>query len=353
MKFRGIKNLIFLPVLALLVMLCAACGGPGVGNGNAEIAKIPVKVLILPKFEVGEMAGDFPGEAQLFYEKYMAGGAEEYDIPGGSEGSKLYVKDGVALYVLGMGKVGAALGTEAVLSDERFDFSDAYILSTGCAGSAVEESVMGDVVLVTAAVDYDFGHHADIREMENKDGSTWFHDASYDSEAVVKLDSELNEKVYALIKDVPVKTTEKTRSYMQATFPGEDWAVRDPKVMLGTTITSDNFWKGKYDHENAKLMTEVYGCEDPFLTTEMEDIGVCQAAKRKGMLERLIVTRTSVNMDVFMKGMTPESLWIEDYDGMTLASDDNAEAADIFETAMENSFNVGSTIVDAILNNRL
>lgn len=33
--------------------------------------KIPVKVLILPKFEVGELTGDFPGEAQLFYEEYV------------------------------------------------------------------------------------------------------------------------------------------------------------------------------------------------------------------------------------------------------------------------------------------
>ena len=51
-------------------------------------------------------------------------------------GSRLYVKDGVALYMLGMGKVNAALSTRAVLSDERFDFSQACIISTGCAGSA-------------------------------------------------------------------------------------------------------------------------------------------------------------------------------------------------------------------------
>ena len=33
----------------------------------------------------------------------------------------------------------------AVLSDARFDFSDAYIISTGCAGSAMESTVMGDI----------------------------------------------------------------------------------------------------------------------------------------------------------------------------------------------------------------
>ena len=34
---------------------------------------IPVRVLILPVFEAGELTGDFPGEAQYFYEKYLAG----------------------------------------------------------------------------------------------------------------------------------------------------------------------------------------------------------------------------------------------------------------------------------------
>ena len=32
--------------------------------------KTALKTIIIPKFEINEMAGDFPGEAQLFYEKY-------------------------------------------------------------------------------------------------------------------------------------------------------------------------------------------------------------------------------------------------------------------------------------------
>ena len=30
-------------------------------------SKTPVRVLLLPKFELGEMEGDFPGEAQCYY----------------------------------------------------------------------------------------------------------------------------------------------------------------------------------------------------------------------------------------------------------------------------------------------
>ena len=132
----------------------------------ADVEKIHIDVLILPKFEVNEMQGDFPGEAQYYYENYLAGG-EEYDIFGGLDNHKLYVKDGIALYLTGMGKLNAAIGTIAVLSDERFDFSDAYILSTGCAGAAIEYGVMGDVFVITSIVDFDLGHHADSREMED------------------------------------------------------------------------------------------------------------------------------------------------------------------------------------------
>ena len=130
----------------------------------AEEAPIKIDVLILPKFESGEIAGDFPGEAQLYYEEYCMGG-EEYEIYGAFEGNKLYVKDGVALYITGMGKVNAALSLTTILLDDRFDFSDAYILSTGCAGSSYGNSVMGDVFVISATVDLDLGHTADARDL--------------------------------------------------------------------------------------------------------------------------------------------------------------------------------------------
>ena len=312
--------------------------------------KIPVKVLILPKFEVGDLCGDFPGEAQYYYERYLDG-AESYEIPGGTEGSSLYVKDGVALYLLGMGKVGSALSTMAILSDERFDFSQAYILSTGCAGSSAGSSVMGDVFVITEVVDYDLGHHADNREMTDSSSPTWFRDPDFDPAAVIRLNPDLMEKIYALVENLPMETTERTRNYMSAAFDGAEWDVRDPMVLRGTSVTGDNYWKGEYDHINALQMIETYECADPYATAEMEDIGVCTAVKRMGILDYLIILRDSVNMDVFLLGATPESLWSLG-EAMSLATEDNVEAADIFATAMKNNYVVGSTIIDAILAGR-
>ena len=343
----------FLSLILTLVLTGAAV----FSVGSADSAKaegisaeaIPVKVLILPKFEIGQMYGDFPGEAQYYYERYLDG-AESYDIPGGTERSRLYVRNGVAMYVLGVGKVTAALSTMAVLSDTRFDFSDAYILSTGCAGSAVGSTVMGDVFVISAAVDYDLGHHADIREMEEQTAETWFYDEDFADAAVIRLNPELTDKVWETVKDLPMETTEKTRSFMSAAFGGAEWAVRDPKVLRGTTVTADNYWKGEYGHANALKMIREYECPEPYVTTEMEDIAVCAAAKRMGLLDRVIVLRDSVNMDVFMPGSSPDRLWNPEYDMKTnLASDESPEAADIFSTAMKNNFTAGSAVIDAIL----
>lgn len=312
---------------------------------------IPIKVLILPKFQVTDQAdkisGDFPGEGQYYFKKYMKD-ADVYEIPGGHKGSEMYVKDGIAYYVLGEGKINAALTTDAILEDERFDFSDAYILSIGCAGSARDTTVMGDVLLITAAIDYDAGHHADIREMENKKREVWFHDEALKEGRCIQMDKKLTDKVYGMIKDVPIKTTTKTRQYMSRSFDGAKWAVRDPKVIRGTTVTGDNYWKGKHDHDNALLMVETYGLPDPFVTTEMEDLAVAQAVQRAGMLDRLIILRSSVNMDVFMNGNTPESLW--DPKNSKYDEDDRSnETADIFPTAMKNNYKAGKVIIDAII----
>ena len=335
-------------IIAALIM-AAAISPLAAETATAENPE-KIEVLILPKFENGEMTGDFPGEAQYYYDAYLAGG-EEYEIEGGFPGHRLYVKDGVALYVTGMGKVNASMSATAVLLDPRFDFSDAYIISTGCGGTATEYTVMGDVFVMSACIDYDLGHHADPREMTIPSETTWFHDASYDDASYKLLNQDLTAKIYDLVRDTEIVTTERTRNFMAAAFPGEEWAVRDPQVLLGTTVTGDNYWKGSYDEANARLMAETYGAPDPYAMSEMEDAAIAVALDRLGMLDRYIVIRDSVNMDVFMNGANPEYLWagIED----SLASEDSVESADIFATAMENNFKVGSIVVDAILDGTL
>ena len=340
-----IKRIAVFTVIFLLIGLLTGC------SSQAKDQRNPVKVLILPKFEVGAMAEDFPGEAQCFYEEYLVGG-DTYRIEGSPDTIELYYKNGIALCLVGQGKVSAALNTAAVLSDPRFDFSDAYVLSVGCGGAAEGYGILGDVYVITSAVDYDLGHHADPREVDGETETTWFHDESFDDIAVIRLNQDLTDRVYNLIKDLPMQTTDQTELFLRIEYPEEKWADRQPQIMCGTSVTSDNFWKGRYDHQNALLITDTYGCSDPYAVSEMEDVAVAQAIKSFGMLDRLIILRAGVNMDVFPSGVTPEMLWgteTEDH----LASEGSMESVDIFATAMQNCFSAGKVLIDAILEGTL
>lgn len=315
----------------------------------ADGGKIPVRVLILPKFEIGELTGDREGEGQLLYTNLLEG-ADEYTIPGLGDDTVLYVKDGRALCLGGVGKVDSALKTAAILTDERFDFSDAYIISTGCGGMAQGYSVMGDVVIITGIADYDLGHQADPRDMENPENPTWFHDETYDSTASMVLDQDLVNRVYEITKDIELVSTDMTREYMEATFGDAEWAGRGPKVIKGTDVTGDDYWKGEYSDRNAKLIAEHYGMPDPFAVTDMEEIAVGRVIERLGMKDRYIAIRAGVNMDVFFRGNTPENLWGT---GNSITSEDSMEALDIFPVAMMNNYKVVSTVVKAIDNGEL
>ena len=75
---KRIRMMAMMTVL-LMVLRATACSGfsgnPFTGTvvyaDDAE--SIPVKVLMIPKFEIDDVEGDFPGEAQLFYEHYCSG----------------------------------------------------------------------------------------------------------------------------------------------------------------------------------------------------------------------------------------------------------------------------------------
>lgn len=333
------KSVIAIMVILIVTSIFSSCSVSG------REQKILVKMLLLPKFETGDLSGDFPGEAQYFYEEYLAGG-EVYEIGSDSDKIKLYYKDGIAMCLLGQGKVSSALSTSAVLSDPRFDYSDAYILSLGCGGASEGYAIPGDVFVISGVADYDLGNWADAREIKNSNGTTWFHEKSFDDTASVRLNKNLTDRVFELVKDVEVRTTEKTEKYMQKEFPGQAWADRDPKVMRGSSLTGDHYWKGSYGHQNALLIAKTYNLEDPYAITEMEDIAVALTAKHYGLLDRLIILRVAVNMDVFPEGVSPETIWDPGADDH-IASEESMESVDVFETGMKNLFDVGKVVIES------
>lgn len=323
---------------------------------NAE--KIKIKVLILPHVEIGEMTGDFPGEAQLYYEHFfMTGNDGEERTPSCEEfmlhGEKvLYVNRDrkIALCVTGVGKVSNAIVLTSILSDTRFDFSECFIFTAGCAGGACGYATLGDVVLTTACIDFDLGHTADIREMKNPDSEDlWFYDETFEDTCFKRLNTELTDHLFEIIKDIKLETTENSLAVMTRTFPGQEWASRMPKVLPGSSESGDNYWKGRYGHQKALQLASFYRTLDPYAVCEMEDIALAVTAERFGMLDRMVAVHVVVNMDVFLEDDGPEQLWGTGADFCANVEGENSETLDIFETAMHNGFKVGKAIIEDLI----
>ena len=58
------KILFTLGLLLICTLVFTSC--------SVTSEKTALHAIIIPKLEIGEMSGDFPGEAQLFYERYCA-----------------------------------------------------------------------------------------------------------------------------------------------------------------------------------------------------------------------------------------------------------------------------------------
>ena len=90
-------------------------------------------------------------------------------------------------------------------------------------------------------------------------------------------------------------------------FPGEPWAERAPRVLKGTAVTADSYWKGWEDHNNASAAAEHYRCPDKYAVSEMEEIALMNAAACFGLQDRIVSIRVIVNLDTFLKGGKPRA----------------------------------------------
>ncbi len=318
---------------AVLLAGALLAGCATTAPGPKAAAPVQVKVFVAAMFEIGQNTGDRAGEFQYWYERYWKG-ATPVQVPGALQ--PVYCNaDGVCGAVLGMGKVNSSSSMQAILLNPAFDFSKAYYVVSGVAGTPPSRGTIADVSWATWLVDYDLGHR--WAPEENTPGApTFMPRKGYEEYRRFQLNPALVARAMALSADTPLRDSPSAATYRQR-YPDAQ-ARRAPKVLTGTHMTGDTFFHGPGMSNQAQYIARLYGADD-YVITEMEAAAIALVIKRLHGTDRVMSLRGAVNFD---QGNPRET---------TLQHLDPApgETAGGFAETVQNIALVGTRVVDHIV----
>ncbi len=302
---------------------------------TASTKPVLVKVFIAAMFEIGANSGDKAGEFQHWYQRYFKD-SRSITVKGALK--PIYCNNnGVCGAVLGMGKVASSASMQAILLNNKFDFSSSYFILSGVAGTPPSQGTIGDVSWGSWLIDYDLGHRWAPEEGE-LGAATFMPRKGYENIRRYQLNPLLVNWSMALTSDVTLKDSPQAQSYRMR-YP-QATARRLPKVLTGTHMTGDTFFHGPGLSKEAQYITELYGADD-YVATEMEAAAITQVISRTHGTQRILSLRGSVNFD---QGNPNET---------TLAHLDPApgETAGGFAETVENIVLVGAKVTDHVVKN--
>lgn len=339
------------PLAVVAVML--ACGGAlPHALGAPAASPIPVKVVIVTMFEIGEVTGDRAGELQLWVERQKL----DRVLPFPQGFRDLRMNDaGVLAILTGVGTARAAASIMALGLDPRFDLTKAYWLVAGIAGVDPADASLGSAVWAEWVVDGDLAHEIDAREIP-PDWPTGFvplrKAVPYeppkvigDTAEVFRLNPRLVDWAYRLTRDVPLGDSEDIRAERQAYE--EPNARRPPFVRKGDSRSGSTFFLGRlltaWANEWVRYHTLGQG---EFVTTAMEDTGTLQALTwlaRAGRVDvdRVLVLRAGSDFTVPPPGVTAAEALARMKGGRYVGLD----------VAVESAWRVGSRVVEFLVTN--
>ncbi|WP_231627578.1 purine nucleoside permease [Novosphingobium sp. AAP1] len=323
--------------------------------GAACAAKIPVKVVIVTMFEVGQDTGDAPGEFQFWRERRKL----DVRIPFPQSHHDLYYNPDSQILgiVTGMGSIRSATATLALGLDQRFDLSHAYWLVAGIAGVDPHQATIGSAVWAHYLVDGDLAHEIDAREIpaDWKSGYFALHSNGPNDTVRDKRPQQANEGemfalnpaladwAYGLTKDIALPDSAQLAA-ARAPFTGMAPAQSPPRVMTGDNLAAMTFWHGgmmtQWAHDWVDFWT---GGKGVFVTSAMEETGTFQSIDylaRIGRADRnrVMVLRGASNFTMPPPGVAPADYLLKEnnnYSGM--------------RASLEALYTVGSKVVDTLL----
>ena len=332
----------------LSLFVCVLMAAPA-ALGSAKPKPIPVKVVVIAMFEVGQDTGDQPGELQYWVERDHLD--RVYPLPAGYHAVRM--NDAGEMAVLtGQGTAQATATLMALGLDPRFDFSHAYWIIAGIAGGSPDRISLGSAAWARWVVDGDLGYEIDAREIPS-DWPTGYiplrkkipfeKPAALLPGQVFALNPDLTQWAFNLTRSVPLPDSDKLKE-IRAEFDSPT-AQRPPFVLLGDEISGSTYWHGKLlDAWATQWVPYFTGGQGQFVTTAMEDTGTLlslQSLATAGRVDwqRILVLRTVSNFDRQPPGMSAADSLARQRIGSYSA----------YLPSLEAAYTVGHTVVQELL----
>ncbi|WP_067824858.1 purine-nucleoside phosphorylase [Nocardia inohanensis] len=307
---------------ATVGVAAVALAGCASGSNSESSDKIDVGVLVITMFDP---------ENQVWLDREQL--PTTVEVPGAYKPVRCNA-DKLCVAETGQGKANAATSMMAILGSDKFDFSHAYFLTAGIAGTPPDQGTLGSAAWARYVVDFDLGNH--LEPAEAPDVPFGYRPVEAYNTAVYKLDDALVDKAFELSQGVQLADTPQVAA-ARAQYPGQ--AGRTPGIMKCDTMTGDDFYSGKPLSDTARyimdLRTEGQGV---YCTTQMEDNATATALQAHGYLNRYLSLRTMSNFD-------------QPYPGQTVVQHLDDSSTGGFRLACENAYTLGKVVAAHLLKN--
>ena len=334
-------------ILTLLLVLLSSCEKIAVDD------PLPVKVVVVTMFEIGDDTGDRAGEFQLWKERRNL--TEVLPFHGWRD-LHYDPKDDLLVMVTGIGTARSASAVMALGMDDRFDLSRAYWLVVGIAGIDPEDAPVGSAVWAEYLVDGDLGHHIDAREIPEEWPFGYFPrytmgpfdpDRPEPTGELYRLNPCFAEWAFQLTKHIEIPDDASVQRE-RALYTEHPKAQGKPLVLKGDHIAALTFWHGELLNDWANQLVEYWtDGEGNMVTSAMEDTGTYLSLTWLDKIarvdkDRVMVLRTGSNYTMQPPSRTAAENLLKETKGYKYAG---------LEVAVEAGYIVGSQVVDELISN--
>jgi purine nucleoside permease len=320
-------------------------------------AKIPIRVVVITTFELGNDTGDTPGEFQFWVERLPL--TRTLPFPAGHRPLRYNPDKQVLGVVVGAGSINSSASIMALGLDPRFDLSHAYWILAGIAGIDPNHGSVGSAAWAEWVVDRDLLYEIDAREIP----AGWptglvplSRSRPYEnpppppgifSPNAYHLNAGLVNWAYELTAATPLEDTADLKA-IRARYPDQPEALKPPHVIKGDEISANDWWVGALMAKAAEdWMTYWTGGKGTSVTTAMEDCGIIHslqmlAATRRVDADRILILRTASDYSAPAAGETAAELLASE------SSTDTASKLSAFIPSLEAAYRVGSPVVEEL-----